>query len=452
MDRQRRNFLTLSGAASALAATGSGADAASAPISALGLDAAQMGVRPGSPDDQSASLQRAIDRAAQARVPLALPPGVYRVGGLRLPSGAKLLGVRGATVLVTTAATALVTAVRAEDVSLSGLTFEGLARPLPSDQGLIHMEETGVRITDCAILASGRHGIRFSRVAGEVAGTNIADAGDVALLSSDAKGLTIRGNAVSNAGNNAIQIIRSAAGSDGTFVLDNRIEDTNNRDGGTGPFGNAINVFRAGDVIVRGNLIRRCAFSGVRGNSASNLQIVGNTIHAAGETALYSEFAFETAIVANNIVDGAQIGVSIANFNEGGRLALVQGNVLRNLAPKIPNTAPDDFYGVGIYAEAETAISSNVVESAETAGIALGWGPFLRNVVVTGNVVRKAGIGIAVSVVPGAGSALIAANVVSQSARGAIVGMDHARAVTGDLARNGARLHDHLSIADNRTG
>jgi uncharacterized secreted repeat protein (TIGR03808 family) len=456
MDRQRRSFLTLSGAASALAATSGRGEAAgpaaSPPLSALGLDAAQLGVRPGSPDDQSAALQRAIDHAAQLRVPLALAPGVYRAAGLRLPSGAKLVGVRGATVLQTTAAAALLTAVRAEDVALSGLTLQGFARTLPPNQGLIDMEDVGVRIADCAIQASGRHGIRLSRAAGEIAGTTITDAADVALMSSDARGLTIRGNTITNAGNNGIQILRSAPGTDGTFVLDNRIDDTRNRDGGTGPFGNAINVFRAGDVIVRGNLIRRCAFSGIRGNSASNLQIVGNTVHAAGETALYSEFAFETAIVANNIVDGAQIGVSIANFNEGGRLAMVQGNILRNIAATLRNTAPDDFYGVGIYAEADTVVSANVVENAETAAIALGWGSFLRNVAVTGNVVRKAGIGVAVSVVPGAGATLIATNVLAQCSRGAIVGMDHARPVTGDLARDGGKLHAHLSIADNRAG
>ena len=131
---------------------------------------------------------------------------------------------------------------------------------------------------------------------------------------------------------------------------------------------------------------------------------------------------------------------------------MVQGNILRNLAPKVPNTAPDDFYGLGIYAEADTAVNANVVENAATAGIAIGWGRFLRDVAVTGNVVRKSGIGIAVSVVPGAGSTLISANVVSQCLRGAIVGMDHARAVTGDLAREGAKLHAHLSIADNRAG
>ena len=40
---------------------------------------------------------------------------------------------------------------------------------------------------------------------------------------------------------------------------------------------------------------------------------------------------FEGAMIANNIVDTAAMGVSVTNFNEGGRLAVVQGNVIRNL-------------------------------------------------------------------------------------------------------------------------
>jgi uncharacterized secreted repeat protein (TIGR03808 family) len=70
---------------------------AAAPISTLGLDAAQLGVRAGSPDDQTKALQRAIDQAAAARVPLALAPGVYRAGDLALPAGAQIVGIRGAT-------------------------------------------------------------------------------------------------------------------------------------------------------------------------------------------------------------------------------------------------------------------------------------------------------------------------------------------------------------------
>jgi uncharacterized secreted repeat protein (TIGR03808 family) len=463
MDPQRRNLLAWSGAASAwgaastLSATAATmpqhAAATTAPISALGLDAGQMGVRAGSADDQTAPLQRAIDRAATARVPLALAPGVYRAGALHLPPGAQLVGIRGATRLMFTGGAAFIAADHAEQIILTGLIFDGGGRPLPPNQGLVHIEQaSAVRIADCAILGSGGHGIRFAAVAGEVTGSTIDDAADVALLSSDALGLTISHNTITNAGNNGIQIIRADQSHDGTLVLDNRIENIRNREGGSGQFGNAVNAHRAGDVMVRGNIIRHCAFSAIRGNSASNIQIVGNTVHDTGEVALYSEFSFEGAIIANNIVDGAQTGISVANFNEGGRLAVVQGNILRNLAPRIPNPSPDDLWGVGIYVEADTTVNGNVVENAQAAGIAIGWGSYLRDVAVTGNVVRKSPIGIAVSVVPGAGATLISGNVVSGFRRGAIIGMDHARPITGELAKDGPSLYANLSISGNRLG
>ena len=63
---RRRLLVGLSTSAAVLAA----------PLSAFGLDAAQFGVRAGSLDDQSRALQRAIDQAAHARVPLMLAPGV----------------------------------------------------------------------------------------------------------------------------------------------------------------------------------------------------------------------------------------------------------------------------------------------------------------------------------------------------------------------------------------
>lgn len=101
MDLNRRHLIGASaaGVAGALAMPPDAARAA--PLtSALGRDATQYGVRPGSPDDQTRVLQRAIDEAARAQVPLALPPGVYRTGLLRLSSGTQLVGVRGATKLV----------------------------------------------------------------------------------------------------------------------------------------------------------------------------------------------------------------------------------------------------------------------------------------------------------------------------------------------------------------
>jgi putative cofactor-binding repeat protein len=119
-------------------------------------------------------------------------------------------------------------------------------------------------------------------------------------------------NTITDTNDNGIEILRTAIGDDGTLVIDNRIEDIANTRGGSGQYGNAINVFRAANVIVRGNRISRAAFSAVRGNAASNIQIVGNTATEVGEVAIYSEFGFEGAVIANNTVDGAAVGVSAA--------------------------------------------------------------------------------------------------------------------------------------------
>ena len=271
------------------------------------------------------------------------------------------------------------------------------------------------------------------------------------FLLSNSAGLLLARNRIDRAGNNGIQVWRSMAGEDGTLIIDNRLENIGNRSGGSGQYGNAINVFRAGNVIVRGNRINNCAFSAVRGNAASNLQIEGNSVSNTREVALYVEFAFEGAVIANNSVDLAAVGISVTNFNEGGRLAVVQGNIIRNLLPRRPaGTDPGDGAGVGISVEADTAVTGNVIENAPTAGMMLGWGHYLRDVAVTGNVVRKADIGIAVSVAPGAGTVLIANNVISETVRGAIVGMSRANPVTEDLSRTGAEQYAHITLNGNR--
>jgi uncharacterized secreted repeat protein (TIGR03808 family) len=256
---------------------------------------------------------------------------------------------------------------------------------------------------------------------------------------------------VRGAGNNGILVWRSQPGDDGTLVADNRIEGIANKAGGSGEYGNAVNVFRANNVIVRGNRIRNAAFSAVRGNTASNLQILGNTCTGLGEVALYAEFGFEGAVIANNIVDGAAIGVSVTNFNQGGRLAVVQGNLIRNLVARRPaGTDPNGDSGIGIGIEADTLVSGNVVENAPHVGIAAGWGPYLRDVAISANLVRGAGYGITVSVAPGAGTTLIADNLIADARLGAIVGMEWKKPVTGDLSQDGASRYAHLSIGGNR--
>jgi uncharacterized secreted repeat protein (TIGR03808 family) len=452
MDVNRRHLIGASAAGIAGALAVSTDAARAAPLtSALGRDVTQYGVRPGSPDDQTRNLQRAIDEAARGQVPLALPPGVYRTGMLRLQSGSQLVGVRGATKLVFNGGASLLQGEGTDSIGLHGLTLDGSSIPLPTRRGLVHcLGGRDVRITDCEITASGGNGIWFEQVSGDISGNIFTGIATTAVVSFDALGLIVSRNTISGTSDNGIEILRTSIGDDGTLVADNRIENIKAGPGGSGQYGNAINAFRAGNVIVRGNRIKNCDYSAVRGNSASNIQITGNSVSDVREVALYSEFSFEGAVIANNTVDGAAVGVSVCNFNEGGRIAVVQGNIIRNLLPKRPiGTAPDDDAGVGIYIEADSSVTGNVIENAPSFGIVAGWGKYLRDIAITGNVIRKAFVGIGVSVVPGAGTALVGNNMISETPRGAVVGLDHARAVTTDLSAEGAQRYAQVVVGTN---
>jgi uncharacterized secreted repeat protein (TIGR03808 family) len=452
MDLNRRHLIGASaiGVAGALAASPEAARAAQL-TSALGRDATQYGVRPGSPDDQTRALQRAIDEAARAAVPLALPPGVYRTGALNLATGTQLIGVRGATKFVFTGGGAMLLGQGAGHVTLSGVTLDGGNLPLPARHGLIYcLGGRDIRVTDCEILNSGSNGIWIEQVAGDISGNIITGIAGTAIVSFDAQGLIVSRNTITGTNDNGIEILRTAIGDDGTLVADNRIEDIKAGPGGSGQYGNAINAFRAGNVIVRNNRIRNCDYSAVRGNSASNIQITGNSVTDVREVALYSEFSFEGAVIASNTVDGAAFGVSVCNFNEGGRIAVVQGNIIRNLIPKRPiGTAPDDAAGIGIYVEADTSVTGNVIENAPSFGIVAGWGKYLRDVAITGNVIRKTFAGIGVSVAAGAGTVLVNNNLISETPRGAVVGHDHGQPVTADLSAEGAQRFAQVMIGGN---
>jgi uncharacterized secreted repeat protein (TIGR03808 family) len=452
MEIHRRHFIGASAAGFAGALVMPSDAARAAPLtSALGRDATQYGVRPGSPDDQTKVLQRAIDEAARAQAPLALPPGVYRTGMLRLQSGTQLVGVRGATRLIFTGGASMLSGEGAGSIGLTNITLDGGGVPLPTRRGLVHcLSGRDIRITDCEITGSGGNGIWFESVSGDVSGNIITNTATTAVVSFDAQGLSVSRNTIAGTNDNGIEILRTTIGDDGTLVADNRIEDIKAGPGGSGQYGNAINAFRAGNVIVRGNRIRNCDYSAVRGNSASNIQIMGNSVSNVREVALYSEFSFEGAVIANNTVEGAAVGVSVCNFNEGGRIAVVQGNIIRNLLPKRPiGTAPDDDAGIGIYVEADTSVTGNVIENAPSFGIVAGWGKYLRDVAISGNVIRNAFVGIGVSVAPGAGTALVNNNMISETPRGAVVGLDHARPVTSDLSTEGAQRFAQVVVGTN---
>ncbi len=333
----------------------------------------------------------------------------------------------------------------AANIDLTGLVIDGAKLKPAEGRALVHVADaTDIRITDCTIVNAGRNAISLERCSGAVTGCAIEDAGDGALFAIDSTGLRIAGNVIRRSGNNGIQVWRSAFGDDGTIVTDNRIEQTRADAGGDGPYGNGISVYRAGNVIVRGNRIDRCAFSAVRGNSASNIQIAGNICTRLDEVAIYSEFSFEGAVITGNTVDSATVGISVTNFDVGGRLAVVQGNLIRNIKPG------GEDRGIGIAVAADSVVTGNVIENVPTRAMEIGYGPYLRDVIVSDNIMRGAGVGIAVSVVPGAGTALIANNLIADAKQGAVVGMEWEKTVTGDMTKDGVGKYAHVTLSGNR--
>jgi uncharacterized secreted repeat protein (TIGR03808 family) len=430
-------------------ATAFAAPAAARDGTPKGIDAARFGVRANADSDQTLALQKAIDEAGRLRQPLWLDLGRYRTGPLRLAPGLRIIGAHGETSLRLVQGPALFTARDASDIVLQGLTLDGQGIKPGSDGALVNLNSvSGLTIADCIIVNAGGNAVALTQCTGTVSGTTIRNSADNALFSLDGC-MTIRGNTIARSGNGGIRVWQSAKRSDGSIIENNTIEDTQARGGGDGQNGNAINVYRAERVVVRGNVIRRAAFTAVRGNAASHIVIRNNTCSELGEVAIYSEFDFVDATIVDNVIDTAAMGIAVTNMDQGGHLAVVRGNVIRNMTNKRPQGGPD-AYGVGIGVEADTTVSGNTIENAPTMGIVVGVGKYLRDCKVTANIVRDAGIGVGVSVVEGAGKAEITTNVFSAIKGGAVVGMAWDKVATGDLTRGGADKFPQLTIRDNK--
>ena len=161
-----------------------------------------------------------------------------------LPTGARLIGVPGATRIVATDNAPIIVARGADHILLSGIIFDGSGKSLSGNGGLIQLAAgRGIAIRDCEVLGAGRNGIVLEGIEGEIATTTITGARGAAIHALDSRGLVIARNTIRNAANNGIQVWRSAPGDDGTMVYDNRVEDTRADAGGDGPYGNAISVF-----------------------------------------------------------------------------------------------------------------------------------------------------------------------------------------------------------------
>lgn len=426
---------------------------APAPLGMLGLEAAQFGLRPGSSEDQSRHLQAALVEAVKRDAPLIIAPGRYRIGNVVLPENARLIGVPGATQFIAAQAGPLLVARRIKRAAISGIVLDGLDIKLGQRGGLLNIEEVlDFALSDCEFANAGSVGLTLNRTAGRIERNRFRSMRESALFSLDSRGLSIEANTVEDCGNNGIQLWRSQPGDDQSLVRGNRINRIRNDAGGDGPNGNGISLYRAGGVVIEGNTLRDCALTFIRNNSGSAVQILGNQGRRCGETALYSEFAFEGAVIANNLVEDCAQGANITNLDHGGRLSVFANNIIRNAQKGLAPKGKELVGGIGVHVEAEAAVTGNVIENASEIGISLGWSWAMRNLVATGNVVRRSGIGISVSLVPKERNALIANNVINEAKLGAVVGTEFGKPVTGDLTKAEDKRAAGIRIEGNSVG
>lgn len=416
----------------------------------------------------TASLQARIDAAAPLGQPVVLPPGTTVTRPLTLRTGTIVTGHGPSTRLLFTGGGPALIANDAHGLRIVNLTIDGNNRPLfAGQQGdtanalLSFTRCDGLALDSVTIANASGNGVNLAHCTGRIDRCTIAHILDAGLFALDSR-LSITGNTVEACGNNGILIWRSAIAEDCSDITGNRIANIRADGGGTGQNGNGINVFRAGGVRVQNNTITDCAYTGVRANAASNVLISANTCLRLGEVALYAEHAlddppnvdtspgFQGAVISNNIVDRAATGISVTNFSAGGRLAVIQGNLIRNLFRR--DREPVDQRGHGICVEADATVTGNTIEGAPTAGIVVGWGRHMRDVAITGNLVRASRSGVLISSDPAAqGRVLIANNIISSATDGAIRAHDHGRAFGPDLAREPAST-GRVSVSGNVVG
>ena len=435
-----------------LGGIGAGLAAAPGPRAAAASEEPEMpapfstyGIVPGGGIDQTASLQEAADKAAQSGTPFFLPPGDYTTAKLALKSGTEIQGVPGKSVLRYNGGGALISIEDAAGIRLTGLTLDGEAKPIDGAALLIAEGVKGLSLSECLIAGSAADGVVLRKVSGRITDCEIGDIRGGGLFSEDATGLEIGHNHVRDCGDNGILVWRSAVGEDGTIITANRIERITAKSGGSGQNGNGINVFRAGSVMVSNNRITDCTFSAIRSNSGSNCQMIGNSCARLGEVALYAEFGFEGAVIANNIVDDAADGHLCHQFQRGRPARRRTGQ------PHPQHLLPQGCRLARRRHRCRGRQRGERQRHRDCSGLRHHdrLGRYLRDVSVTGNLIRNAHIGIGVSTDALAGTALTTDNLITGAKDGAIRAMNGATPTGPDLATASAEAYRNLVVSTN---
>jgi uncharacterized secreted repeat protein (TIGR03808 family) len=349
------------------------------------LNAADYAVTPNSGRDETQRLQAAINDAQAKHLPLFVPAGSYHIGTVTITAPLALYSTAGGAAFRGTAQGPCIAVAPSRSggplahVCISEITMDGADSPAPPNRlGLIDVSQVDDLVVERCVLRNSKvGGIRLSQVSGRIANNLIDSAAETSISSRDGR-VTIDGNTISSSGNQGIQVSRSRIGDDGSIVSNNRISATRANRRGSGAYGNAILIYRAGKVAVTGNKISSSAFSAIRANSASDVQTIGNESVSNQECAIYIEApdatdTYNGCLVANNIVRDCGAGINVVNQDYGGRRGIVTGNQIVGSRNKriVDGTYTYETWGTGITACADVVVSDNILEDCESWGIIL---------------------------------------------------------------------------------
>jgi uncharacterized secreted repeat protein (TIGR03808 family) len=350
------------------------------------LNTADYGMAANSGNDETQRFQAAINDAQAKQLPLFIPGGSYHIGTVDITAPLALYSSAGRAIFLGISAQAPCINIAPSrsgssigPVRISEITMDGTNSPSRSSRlGLIDASRVNnLTIERCMFRASNVSGINLSQVTGSISGNVVDGAKETSIASRDST-VTIDGNTVTNSGNQGIAVSRSKIGDDHSIVSNNRISNTRANRLGSGAYGNAILVYRAGKVSVTGNKIEASAFSAIRANSGSDIQVIGNETTGNQECAIYIEApdatdTYNGCTIANNVIYDCGGAINVVNQNYGGRRGIVTGNQIVGAINKriVDGTYTYETWGTGIAACADVVVCDNIIETCESWGIIL---------------------------------------------------------------------------------
>jgi hypothetical protein len=150
-----------------------------------------------------------------------------------------------------------------------------------------------------------------------------------------------------------------------------------------------------------------------------------------GSTGPTSPYHYEGGVIANNVINIAGIGISVTNGYYGGRRVTVSGNHIKTMVYAVRSTTDPNYKtystpGAGIVAESDVVVANNIIEDCAAPGIVTLCGGTINStttsvMVVTGNIVKNAPIGIGFFKDGAHGSTMIQGNVLQGCTTGSVM-------------------------------